>query len=413
MVPKVWQLILIRSTLGFMNILAFLSFARSIQRIFGSITAFYLRIIIATQFHYIFYISRPLPNTFALLFVMIVFERILENRLESAVRWATASVFLFRCELVLLYGPLFLPYFLNGRLPFFGHDGAIPNGIRVSSLCLALTLPIDSYFWQRPVWPEGEVAYFNIIQNKSHEYGVSPFLWYFYSALPRALLSSIFLVPLGLLLDRRLYSLVFPAFFFVLLYSFLPHKELRFIIYVFPLFNLATAIFCARMYINRTKNVIRWFLYFGCLCHLFANLVVAGTLLLVSSRNYPGADAINHLHFQLRSDFHKPVNVYIDNACAQTGVSRFTEASPFWIYNKTENLKPDDLKDFDILVIGTYGSNLKEEVNDKFSKHHKLLYFVSAFHTYNIEYLGKFPWIYPTITYSEKAAVLVNRNYKH
>jgi alpha-1,6-mannosyltransferase len=77
-----------------------------------------------------------------------------------------------------------------------------------------------------------------------------PFLWYFTSALPRALLLPFFSLPWALYRERRRAAvLLAPAVGFVLVYSLLPHKELRFVIYALPLFNLVAASAFANMYV--------------------------------------------------------------------------------------------------------------------------------------------------------------------
>ena len=135
---------------------------------------------------------------------------------------------------------------------------------------------------------ELDVLRFNVVDNRSSEWGTSAFHWcgwlsraavspvtplcrYFTSALPRALLGAAPLAALGAAMERRLRPQFLSALFYVLLYSALPHKvrtragagtqywlsrppcvqEVRFIFPVLPLFNMCAAAALARLYTAR------------------------------------------------------------------------------------------------------------------------------------------------------------------
>ena len=98
-----------RFALGAFVLYALCAFCRAVARRFNSREmGDALRLITATQFHFIYYSSRPLPNTFALIPVLLSYERVLNGRYNAATVLATTTVVLFRSELVLLYGPLYL-----------------------------------------------------------------------------------------------------------------------------------------------------------------------------------------------------------------------------------------------------------------------------------------------------------------
>jgi alpha-1,6-mannosyltransferase len=314
-----------------------------------------------SQFHFIFYMSRPLPNVMALPLVLLAVDSWLRREQKKFFAFAGASILIFRSELVIFLGLLLIYDLFHKRISI---PELLKIGVPTGAILVAVTVIVDSYFWQRLLWPEIEVLWYNTIMNKSSEWGTSPFLWYFYSALPRALGLSLFLVPYGLYAEPRIRAITIPAILFVLLYSFLPHKELRFIIYVFPMLNIASACACQRLWINRKKSIFRTLLSFMAIAHLIGNFVLTVFLLTVSKNNYPGGVAISRLHRIASNEVN--VTIHIDNLTAQTGVTRFTEIYSNWTYRKDENLKAGDaeLHNFNYLLV---------EVKNKFSPEMRLL----------------------------------------
>ncbi|KAI7869751.1 Alg9-like mannosyltransferase family-domain-containing protein [Spinellus fusiger] len=195
---------------------------------------------------------------------------------------------------------------------------------------LAFTLLVDSYFWQRWVWPEGSVFYFNAILNKSSEWGTLPFYAYFLSFLPRVLMISYPLALIGYCSDPRLRRLLHPALIYTALFSLQPHKEWRFIVYTFPLYTAAAASVMA------TLSHKGSFYATVCLVAIVAGGLVSFLLsivtLLISMQNYPGGVALAALNAT-------PLpyaSVHIDVLTAMTGASRFSQVNSAWSYHKNE-----------------------------------------------------------------------------
>jgi len=159
-------------------------------------------ILVAVSFHLPFYMSRTLPNTYALVGSMLAMSLWL-RRLPLHSLFAVAIVMLiFRCDMLILLGTMALQMLVFGEIPFWRSLGM---GVCVALLALALTVAVDSYFWRDYyalqysfIWPEGIVLFFNTVQNKSSEWGTSPWYWYWLVALPKTLHIYIPLIFCGL-----------------------------------------------------------------------------------------------------------------------------------------------------------------------------------------------------------------------
>ncbi|EGD81856.1 hypothetical protein PTSG_11395 [Salpingoeca rosetta] len=339
-------LVIARASLAAFNCLALWRLYRAVQTRFSPQIATFMAALTAVQFHLVFYMSRTLPNTFALALVLLAFSYWLESKLQRTVVMFAIAAPVFRAELVVLAGPVLLSEMLQRNISL---SRLLLTGIPAGLLSIAVSVGVDSFFWQRLLWPEGEVLWFNTILNKSSNYGTEPFLWYFYSALPRCLSASLLLVPVGIFAKRKLLRYLLPVLAFVFLYSFLPHKELRFVLYAVPMLTIAAAAGADYLWrvrsghgavqraISAAARAVVVGVFVGCI--LSTALFTA-----VSRENYPGGHAFRWLHANCDDacgSATAPVSVHVCNLAAQTGVSRFGETNPHFRYSKAEEWTDD------------------------------------------------------------------------
>jgi hypothetical protein len=327
LVPKIFLQIAVRGTLAAAVCFSYGRLMSAVSIRLGHRTARAMLYVAVLTPHFLFYSSRTLPNTFATLLVTNAFADWVYMGCSAVPKssfrlWRCLAAFIcavlwLRCDMLVLLGPVVLSMLVFGRATF---KDLFIAGVVIGFVSLGTTVLVDSYFWQRWLWPEGEVLWFNTVKNRSHEYGVSPWHWYFTSALPRALLSMLFFIPLGVvtMVSRRRPSIAngiaapaavdaskqrprvpfewtqgagdlqvntaphtnrtsaqlanpadyfwsryqhaslsqlfrrlradgdvleyfIPGLVFVALYSYLPHKELRFLLPGLPLFYIAAA----------------------------------------------------------------------------------------------------------------------------------------------------------------------------
>ncbi|KAM7189355.1 Alg9-like mannosyltransferase family domain containing protein [Naviculisporaceae sp. PSN 640] len=307
--------LIVRAVLGLFNAASILFFASNIRRAYGTATARWYLLLQASQFHIIFYASRTLPNMFAFGLTTFAFGFLVpsphpkqvsrRNRLAITLFVFAAAV--FRSEVAILLGTTILYQLL---IPTTSLGLVIPPFIVSFLVALAISIPVDSYFWQKPLWPELWGFYFNAIQGSSSEWGVSPWYYYFVSALPRLLLNPLCYV---LLLPLSLYHpatrpaasrLVIPSLLFVAIYSLQPHKEARFIFYVVPPLTAACAlsanlifnrIFSPKKGLKASNGLGSYILAMALIVSILASFVVSTGMLLISSLNYPGGEALTFL----------------------------------------------------------------------------------------------------------------------
>lgn len=312
-------LLAVRLTLTLLTWLALVRLGASLARRFGASAEPWFHLVCLCQFHIVFYMGRPLPNTFALGLSAFALSRWLDGSWEECVGFLVFTTTVFRCDTLLLTAAVALVVLLRREASFFA---IVVDGIATGLSSLLLTVALDSYMWDKPVWPEGSVLFFNTVLNKSAEWGTLPLHWYVSSALPKALLAALPLALLGALqpvarlgllppsrfawpvvlrsvFDRpAVEMLLVPALAYVGLYSLLPHKEVRFLFQVLPFFNALAALGIAKLFHSMRMSKASWRSRLATLGFLLAaaamlaSFALASAFLQVSRRNYPGAEAL-------------------------------------------------------------------------------------------------------------------------
>ena len=161
----------------------------------------YLLLITACQFHLTYYMSRMLPNCFATVLTLRCYTHwmragttsgTLTTTTHHEIKMAAISLVLaatiVRCDLILLLFTVGLSWLIRQQLTI---ARALQIGIGTVVVGGLVTVPLDSWLWQRGgllVWPEGQVLYFNVVLNKSSEWGVQAWHWYFTRAIPYAMM---------------------------------------------------------------------------------------------------------------------------------------------------------------------------------------------------------------------------------
>lgn len=340
------QQILVRVILASTVVLALGQFASGVRALFGPRTSTLTVILFLCQFHLVFWSSRTLPNTLALPFVELGLSHWLFSLSQTSgrtqhltwmIRYLTFAGVVFRFEVGILLVILLGTEYMYSTISF---KNILIQTTVTGIVSLLITVPLDSFFWDKWVWPEGMVFYFNAILNKSSEWGTLPFYAYFFSFLPRLLLISWPLALVAFVMDARVRRMLMPMILYIMIFSFLPHKEWRFIMYTIPPFTAAAATVVSSAMTAASRSWYYRAVLILILGGAVASFAISITMFQISRFNYPGGDALLALH---SIEEHRPhVSVHIDADAAMTGVSLYGQSNTRWHYSKNESHQTQD-----------------------------------------------------------------------
>jgi alpha-1,6-mannosyltransferase len=295
-------------------------------------------LITLAQFHYLFWGSRTIPNTFALIlfqFGLGLFLSDGESSFEYMVMVLVFGTLVFRIEMVVLSGLMILSKMITNDKPFV--KSMIWIGVCAIG-SISITVAIDSVYWGRLVWPEFVVFQFNGIENQSVHWGTHPVHYYFTNLVPKIAPFSFPIAKMSMVYPKsRVFSILGVAHLCFL--SMIAHKEWRFVVYCIPLFGIASAIGIAKM-VKRIPKVT--YVVYALLACVFG---IQLGMLYISGFNYPGGWALQRFE-KYRGD---GCSVHLDTFTAMTGASLFGQVDGC-IYSKEEGLEETEYIKFKYLI---------------------------------------------------------------
>ncbi|KAI2795003.1 hypothetical protein POX_a01606 [Penicillium oxalicum] len=373
------QQMIARAILGLYNAFALGIFAKGLRNSFGQTVAVWYLLFQCSQFHLIYYASRPLSNMFAFGLTTLAMRHLLPDSTISIsssgvhssrkgvklpLLLLTLAGIIFRAEIALLLA------FTTLSLLVKHGKGVLPDvvgaGLVGLSGGLLSTVGIDTIFWKGLVWPEFNAFLFNVVEGQSSAWGTEPFWFYFLNAVPRLLLNPLvylIAIPVALrnpALRQPILPLLVPSVLFMALYSAQPHKEWRFIIYVIPVLTATAALGASYLWRRRHRSIFSRVASQMLILSTLASFLLSNLVLLpASAANYPGAHALHALHkyHDEHSSSTVGASVYLGNLACQTGVTRFLQrpGAMGWVYDKTEDedtkSRADFWEPFDYIVV--------------------------------------------------------------
>ncbi|XP_022238748.1 dol-P-Man:Man(7)GlcNAc(2)-PP-Dol alpha-1,6-mannosyltransferase-like isoform X3 [Limulus polyphemus] len=106
----------VRAVLGTTVIFAFQTYRLALEKEFGKVMTTWLILITASQFHFMYYLSRPLPNTFALILTLLAYGYWIRQKHLHLIVTTAAAVIIFRGEVAILLGFILLTELTARRL---------------------------------------------------------------------------------------------------------------------------------------------------------------------------------------------------------------------------------------------------------------------------------------------------------